>query len=161
MEGITPTLPIGGYNEGFGNNSGIWLFAILALMWGGFGGNGFGNNTRAATVEDLNNSANFTRLESQVMNNQNLIESKTDSIANGVCSLGYELQNSANNTNQIVYNQTQRILDKMAEDKEAAMTSRINQLELQQALSGVIRYPMATTYGAGVNPFFNCNCSNI
>ena len=37
MEGIQPTLPIGGYNEGFGG-SGIWLFAILALMWGGFGG---------------------------------------------------------------------------------------------------------------------------
>ena len=33
---------LAGNNDGFGNN-GLWLFAILALMGGGFGGWGYGN----------------------------------------------------------------------------------------------------------------------
>ena len=59
-----------GYGDGFGfgGGSGIWLFAILALMWGGFGGNRYNNGleSRCATVEDLNNTQNFARLENQV-----------------------------------------------------------------------------------------------
>ena len=35
---------------------------------------------------------------------------------------------------------------------------RIAQLEMQNALSGVVRYPMSTAYNAGYNPF--CNCGN-
>lgn len=153
MEGIQPTLPIGGYNEGFGG-SGIWLFAILALMWGGFGGNRFGNGN-CATQDDLN----FSRLENQVRANAELTERKTDAINNGICSLSYELQGKINNTDSLIFNQTQKILDKMSEDKQAAMAARINQLELQQALCGVIRYPNATTYTAGTNPFFSCACN--
>ena len=37
--------------------------------------------------------------------------------------------------------------------------ARIQQLELQAALCGVVRYPNATTYTAGANPFFGgCGC---
>ena len=53
MDGITPTYNVGG-NDGFGfGGGGLWLFAILALMWGGngfFGGNNLGY--RPATAED-------------------------------------------------------------------------------------------------------------
>ena len=44
--GITPTYNLAerGSYDGFGfGGGGLWLFAILALMWGGFGGNRFGN----------------------------------------------------------------------------------------------------------------------
>ena len=64
--GIVPTMPIGGGDYGFGGGSGIWLFAILALMWGGFGG-GYGNNLgyRAATAEDVSTGFNFSELQSE------------------------------------------------------------------------------------------------
>ena len=44
--GITPVMNMDrGYGDGFGlNGGGLWLFAILALMWGGngfFGGRGY------------------------------------------------------------------------------------------------------------------------
>lgn len=51
MDGITPTYNVGG--DGFGGGSGIWLFAILALLWGGngfFGGNGNQSNAIQADV---------------------------------------------------------------------------------------------------------------
>ena len=39
--GITPVMPIDGMG---GSNSFFWVFALLVLMSGGFGGFGFGNN---------------------------------------------------------------------------------------------------------------------
>lgn len=100
MDGIQPVMSMNpSYGNGmFGGDDGLWIFALLILL--GMGGGGFfGNNGRYATVEDLNNSANFTRLESQVMNNGNRIESKTDYIANGLSSLGYEVAQQFGNTN--------------------------------------------------------------
>lgn len=193
--GIQPTYNLAdrGYGDGYGfGGSGLWLFAILALMWGGngfFGNRGYGLDGRFATVEDLNNSANFTRLESQVMNNGNRIESKTDAIINGLSDLGYESAQqfgtlgrqlaecccttqraidavqytNALNTASINANttaQVQKVLDTLCADKAAAQAQRISQLELQQALAGVVRYPTAMAYTAGFSPFCNgCGCS--
>lgn len=159
------TRPYGGYNyggDGFGfGGSGIWLFAILALMWGGgpFGRNG-NFDGRCATVEDINNSANFTRLESQVQANGQAINSTATNLYNGICSLGYEMATQFGNTNRelsecccginrnidgvrydgaintaaINANVTavgQKILDKLCQDKEERLTQRINYLEMQ------------------------------
>lgn len=52
--------------------------------------------------------------------------------------------------------QTQKILDAISQNKIEALQGRINQLELQNAVSGVVRYPMSSTYTAGANPFCNC-----
>lgn len=53
--------------------------------------------------------------------------------------------------------QTQRVLDAIAENKMSEMQARINQLEtanvINAATAGVVKYPMATTYSSGVNPF--------
>lgn len=65
--GIVPTMPING-GDGFGfGNGGLWLFAILALMWGGNGffGNNAGLGYRPATAEDVNNGFNFSELQSE------------------------------------------------------------------------------------------------
>lgn len=193
--GIQPVMnmnPYGGADWGGGD--GLWLFALLILFgMGGFGGFGYGRGVdgRCATVEDLNNSANFTRLESQVMNNGNRIEYKADAVQNGICTLGYEMAQQFSNTraqladccceqrvslantnahidqstaliNANITAQTQKVLDKLAEDKIAALQGRISQLELQQAVCGVVRYPTSYTYNAGASPFcgggYSCGC---
>lgn len=190
--GIQPVMSMNPYgSDGSFGESWIFLFAILALMWGGngfFGGRGA--DGRVATVEDLNNSANFTRLENQVMNNGNRIESKTDSVYSGICDLGYEMAQQFGNTNaqlascccttqraidSVNYNGAintaainanttavgQKILDKLAEDKVSALQGRISQLELQQAVAGVVRYPTTFAYSAGASPFcggYSCGC---
>jgi len=45
-------------------------------------------------------------------------------------------------------------------DKFEAMQNRINQLELQNALAGVVRYPNGWTYNAGNSPFCG-GCTNM
>lgn len=54
--------------------------------------------------------------------------------------------------------QTQKILDAITGNRMADMQSQIDQLRLQQAVSGVVRYPSASTYYAGTNPFCGCGC---
>lgn len=182
--GIVPTMPLGNGSSMFGGD-GIWIFALLILLFGANGGFGFGGrgfDGRVATVEDLNNSANFTRLESQVMNNGNRIESKADATYSGICDLGYEMAKQFADTNSqlascccttqraidsVNYNgamntasinatttaQTQKILDALAQNKIEALQGRINQLELNNAVAGVVRYPSAMTYAYNANPF--------
>lgn len=59
--------------------------------------------------------------------------------------------------NAVTTAQTQKILDVLAQNKIEALQGRVNQLELQQATCGMVRYPMSTTYSAGGSPFCNCN----
>lgn len=72
--------------------------------------------------------------------------------------------NSALNTaaiNKTTTEQTQKILDAISANRMADMQSQINALQLQQAMCGVVKYPTATTYYAGANPFYNCGTSSI
>jgi len=60
---------------------------------------------------------------------------------------------------------TQKILDAISQNKIESLQGQINQLQLQNALCGVVRYPNSWTYNAGTSPFCNCNngcgCGNI
>ena len=67
--------------------------------------------------------------------------------------------NNALNTAAINANttaQTQKILDAMASNKIEELQNKINALELQNAVAGVVRYPSMSAYSAGASPFCNC-----
>jgi len=69
--------------------------------------------------------------------------------------------NNAMNTAAIketIVAENQKTRDLITENKIEAMQARINQLELNQAVAGVVRYPNQTTYTSGTNPFCNCGC---
>ena len=57
--------------------------------------------------------------------------------------------------------QTQKILDAITGNRMADMQNQINQLQLQQAVAGVVRYPSASTYYAGTNPFCACGGATL
>lgn len=52
----------------------------------------------------------------------------------------------------------QKILDALAQNKIEDLQSKVQSLELAQAMSGVVRYPNGWTYNAGTSPFCNCGC---
>ena len=71
--------------------------------------------------------------------------------------------NQAINTAAINANTTaavQKVLDALSENKIEALQAKVNSLELAQAVAGVVRYPSATTYTSGSNPFCYCGCGN-
>lgn len=180
--GITPVMNVGnGYGDGVFGGSGLWLFAILALMWGGFGGgyNNYGLGYRQATAEDVNNGFNFSELQSENRDILGAISSDTAStiaavervgsgIVNGVHDLAMgvadvrahqqecccNILRSIDATNYNTTAQVQKVLDALAQNKIEALQAKVNSLELAQAVYGVVRYPATTSYDAGANPFF-------
>ena len=78
------------------------------------------------------------------------------------------LEKSANTDYQIAQNKYEsamqmaqmesHILQKMDANKIEDLQNQVNALQLAQAMTGVVKYPLATTYNSGVNPFCNCGC---
>ena len=163
------------------------LFFILMMGGGNWGGRG-----NAVTEADLCNANSFSELKAGVARNGDAISGMYTGLQNGLSNLGYEtlrnfntLQaqladccctiqrgidsvnyNGAINTGNIIQAQergVQKILDAICGNRMADMQNQINQLQLQAALCGVVRYPNAITYNAGTSPFFGgcCNTCNI
>jgi len=205
--------------DDFTSGGGLWLFAILALMWGGgFGGFGY-NNARFANAigyqnlatqndvqrgfDNQNSMANQREILSAVTDgtaqsvaatNQsfhdslNVIQDKYGELARDIYGVSgqiaqvlanqnacccdtkmlisetaaqnrYDALKNTNDINAVTIGQTQKILDAMAQNKIEALQGRVNQLELQNAVAGVVRYPSSATYNAGGSPFCNCGCN--
>lgn len=58
--------------------------------------------------------------------------------------------------NAVTTAQTQKILDALAQNKIESLQNKVNYLETQNMLSGVVKYPMSMTYNAGTSPFCGC-----
>ena len=180
-----------GRNDGYGwgDNSFMWIFALLILANGGLGWGGNRFNGNPVTEADLCNANSFSELKNSVGRLNDNLTNTYIGLQNGLCNLGYtNLENfnatqrqiadcccttqrgldsvkfdMANYTASINANttaQTQKILDAICQNKIEAQAQRINQLELQQAMCGVVRYPLATTYTAGHPHFANYGCCN-
>lgn len=204
--GITPVMNMGG-NDGFGfGGGGLWLFAILALMWGGngfFGGNGgntnaiqadvnrgFDNQNLQAQTRDIlgavtsgtaqtiaASTANATNAINAIKDGNASLIREFGNVETALTSLGGNLQNCCcsiqRNIDQVNYNQalntasinsttvaqTQKILDALAQNKIDDLQNKVNQLELQNAVAGVVRYPSSMTYAYNANPFCGCGCN--
>lgn len=92
-------------------------------------------------------------------------------IKSAIDSVRFDMANYTAQINANTVAVGQRILDKMCEqdmqrarDVQAAQQQRIAQLELQQAMCGVVRYPTQTSYVSNCNPFSwgwgGCGCGN-
>lgn len=204
MDGITPTYNVGGSNDGFFGGSGLWLFAILALMWGGNGfgfGNGAGNSN--AIQADVNRGFDNQNLQAQTRDilsavtsgtaqsvaatNQvfhdtvNILNDKYSELQRDVAGLAVGQANLLAKENEcccaqlraidgVNYNGAmntaaikeailldgQKTRELITANKMEALQNRISQLELQNAVAGVVKYPTSTAYNAGANPFCNC-----
>lgn len=174
-----------GYDGGmFG---GDWSIIILFLILTMFGGGNWGGRGNAVTEADLCNANSFSELKAGVARNNDAINNMYTGLQNGLSNFGYEtLRNFSNviaelkscccelargidginyngaiNTSNIIQaneHGVQKILDAICGNRIQDMQNQINQLQLQAALCGVVRYPNATTFNAGANPFFGGGC---
>ena len=187
--------------DGYGGWGGmIWLFAILAMMGGGFnwGGNrgyeqyatrdqvqnGFDTQNLQAQTRDILAAVNAASMAGVQATNQvyhdvvNYVGDKYDELQRDVsnlalgqanllahqneCCCNLRTQLMQNNydaamrdaaTNANIVAQNQKVLDAIMANKMEALQNRVNYLELQNQLQGVVRYPNGWTYNAGTSPF--------
>ncbi len=94
-------------NDGFGGSNGswIWLIVILAVLFGwgrgGYGGIGGGMDGSGAAANYVLTS-DFSQLSRQMDSGFASQERRTDSIINGLCSIGYDNLAQANGINMNV-----------------------------------------------------------
>lgn len=84
----------------------------------------------------------------------------TNGINAGIAQARYDGAMNTAAINATTTEQTQRILDAISQNKIEELQSKVNALELQNAMAGVLRYPNSWAYNAGTSPFCNnsCNC---
>ena len=104
-------------------------------------------------------------LNENIRDSQSLIQGLGASMENCCCMTNRNIDSvrydAALNTRDIMKNDcdnTQKILDAISENKISTLQNQINQLQLQNALCGVIRYPQSTTYTAGYAPMYGPGC---
>lgn len=102
----------------------------------------------ASAAGFANINAGLSNLSSQMATCCCTTQRSIDNVNYNLANASAEIQ--ANNTAN-----TQKILDAICQNKTEAMQNQINQLQLQAALGNVVRYPSATTYNAGCNPYIN------
>lgn len=176
-------------NNGLANAIGYENLATSAEVQRGFDNQNLQSQTRDILSAVTNGTAQTVAATNEVYHNiaQNLGDKYTElardvagvnanvsqAIANQ-CMLNGELKlqlaegfgqnrfDSAMSTatiNAVTTAQTQKILDALAQNKIETLQGKVNQLELDRAMAGVVRYPNAMTYGAGPSPF--CNCGSV
>lgn len=156
----------------------------------GFGNKPPVMNGTPVTEAGLCNAMNFNNLENAVGRLSDSLSADYMGLQNGICNLGYETLRNFNTTQQqlaecccttqraidgVNYNgamntasinatttaQTQKILDAINGNRMADMQNQINQLQLQSAMCGVVRYPTTYAYNAGPSQFCGgntCGC---
>lgn len=210
--------------DDFTSGGGLWLFAILALMWGGgFGGfGGFGyNNAGFANAIGYQNLATQNDVQrgfdnqNSMANQREILNAVTNGTAQSVAATNqvfhdlvgyvgdkyneldrdvlmvnsgiqqsianqnqcccdtkmlisetsaqnrYDALKNTNDINAVTIGQTQKILDALAQNKINDLEKQVSALQLQNAVSNVVRYPVSSTYNAGSNPFCNCGCNGF
>lgn len=166
----------GGFGGGFGGNNGV--NTLNADMQRGFDN----QNLQAQTRDILGAVTGGTAqtIAASTQNAANAITAIKDgnaslirefgNVESALTALGGQMQecccsqlraidsvnyNGAINTAAINANttaQTQKILDAIMGNRMADMQNQINQLSLQNAMAGVMRYPSTWAYNAGVFP---------
>lgn len=119
-------------------------------------------NTLAAIEQRITaQESNILALGSTIAEKQNTCCQET---LRGIDGVNY---NAAMNTaaiNQNTTAQVQKVLDAIQQNKIDSLQNQVNALQLQNATSGVLRYPNAFNYSMP-NPFCNCGsgcgCGNV
>lgn len=161
--------------NGMGGNGIIVLILLIFLLGrnGILNGSDYGQYATAASQQDILFSSKFQALDNKIDRIGNGIADATFALKDSVVTEGRATQTAVGQNRFDLANYFAQLNDninnkfaKMELDNERrysrSLEGRINQLEMQSAMCGVVRYPMQTTYNSGGNPFCGCNngCGN-
>lgn len=171
----------GGFGNMFGNGFGSGMFyngyapqyATQDFVQAGFNFNSLidGNRDLQNAIQNASNSTitavkdgnasiirEFGNVETGIANLAGTTEKCCCDILRNIDSVNYNNAIGNANLQATIVAEAQKTRDLFTQNRMDDMQNRINQLELQNQLQGVVRYPNGFTYSAGNNPFCNCGC---
>lgn len=173
-------------DDGFGG--GAWWIIILFLFMFGMGGlGGFGGQNGALTRAEMQqgfDTAEVTRkLDGLSYGLSEGFYAQNTTMLNGFAGVTAAVENARfaaqqcccetnRNIDGVRYDAQKNTCDiitaihaegeatrnLMQQNEIQQLRDRIQRAELRDAMCGVVRYPMATTYTSGGNPFCGCGC---
>ena len=179
-------------DHGWGGGSGLWVILFFLLMMGnngnllGHGGSsgvlntdfsvlerkldGLANGICSAQYENarLANQTDMAMLngfnQTQMAMQQGFAQQQqccceTQRAIDGV---NYNVQQAKCDITTAIHAEGEKTRSMIQQDKIECLQQQVQQLQLQSAMCGVVRYPQTVSYNAGVPPFFgnNCCCNN-
>lgn len=178
---------MGMFNGGFGwgNNAAANALGYENLATSNEVQRGFDNQNSMANQRDILAAVNSGTAQSVAATNQTfhdmlgIVQNRYDELARDISGLAVGQAQALANQNEcccstkMLIQQTAadnalqlaqmeaRLNAKMDANEITNLRDQVNQLQMQQAMMGVVRYPMQTTYSSGSNPFCSCGCGNI
>lgn len=151
---------INGNENGFG---GIGWLIVLMLFFSGAGGfGGFGNNGAAA--QEILFGQRFQGLDSKLDRLGYGISDATFALNNSITSEGRGLQaqlaNCCCELKTAVHAEGEATRALIQQNEIQTLRDKVASLEMDNRMCGVVRYPTATTYTSGNNPFCGCGCGS-
>lgn len=177
-----------GGNGGFGNNGLwlFAILALMGGGFGGWNNRGadYGTYATAASQQEILFGQQFQGLNNAINSQAQAIDNKIDRIGNGIADATFALNNNINGvqtnlggaiategrtaqmqiangfceTQKAIHAEGEATRAMIQQNKIESLQARINQLEMSNAMCGVVRYPTASTYYAGTNPFCGNGC---
>lgn len=161
---------VAGDGMGFGNNGVLWLFAILLLCGGNFGG--FGGRNQCATTDELSAGFNFAGVNNSLKDISSAVAGVNQNLGNAICSSTYELASKIDKCccdtqagiQQVRYDmavQNGELKSLIQQNKIESLQQQLTQMQIQQATCGI---PRVNPNAWGVYPY-TCNtcgtCTNF
>ena len=169
--------------NGFGGGN-AWIMILLFAMIFGNGGGWFGNRgngdygqyATAASQQEILFGQRFQGLDNKLDGLGNGISDATYALNNTIVNEGrqgqaavgqvrFDIANYQSAIKEAIHAEGEATRGMLQQNKIETLQGQVSQLQLQQALCGVVRYPNAMTYSAGGSPFCNynggCGCGNV
>ena len=176
----------GADENGWGGGGAWWIIILFLFMFGMGGLGGFGGQNGALTRAEMQqgfDTAEVTRkLDGLSYGLSDGFYAQNTTMLNGFAGVTAAVENARfaaqqcccetnRNIDGVRYDAQKNTCDiitaihaegeatrnLMQQNEIQQLRDRIQRAELRDAMCGVVRYPMATTYTSGVNPFCGCN----
>lgn len=176
-----------GADENGWGGGGAWWIIILFLFMFGMGGWGWGNRgndalTRAEMQQGFDTQEitrkldginygmcdgfyaqnttmlnGFSGVTSAVRDAQFAAQQCCCETNRNIDSVRYDAQKNTCDITTAIHAEGEATRALIQKNEMQSLRDRLQQMELREAMCGVVRYPMATTYTSGGNPFCGCN----
>lgn len=171
------------------------ILFLFAMMNGGFGwnrGGDYGQYASAASQQEILFGQRFSDIGDRINSAYGSLDNKIDRIGNGIADATFALNNSINGVQTVLggaigtegrslqmqlAESTCKIENAIHAEGEAtrsliqtneiqALRDKVNALEADNRMCGVVRYPQQMVYASAGSPFCNyngggCGCGNI